>query len=299
MTRGPQAFDWNDIPLLVALAQCGSMRTAGKQLGLSTSTISRRVTAAEKALNARLFVRTPNGYKPTDAGGRFLSSASAIEGRIHSLISETNEEAKSVAGQVRLTSVDVLLYDWLIPKLPKLQTMHPGLEVRAIAENKALSFTRSEADIAIRIARPSEDAAIVMRRIGSLGMAVYASSEHATFSRDQWPQLPWIAFDQDLENSDEMVWFAEHLADCQPTFRCSTMSGVIRACEAGLGLALLPCFAADRSKKLRLLSPKAEFHRDLYLLGHRQTRNIRRFRVVSDWIAGMAKQDHASLYGYD
>ena len=46
-------FDWNDIPLLLKLADTGSMSQAGRVLGLDASTVSRRVAAAEKALNSR------------------------------------------------------------------------------------------------------------------------------------------------------------------------------------------------------------------------------------------------------
>lgn len=284
-------FDWNDIPVLVALAHSGSMRTTGRRLGVNTSTISRRVAAAEKALKTRLFVRTPEGYKPTDAGLAFLAEAEGIEGSIHALLSDTGQDAEAVTGAVRLTSVDVVLYEWLIPRLPELRKLHPELEVRAIADNHVLSFTRGEADLAIRVARPREDAAIVMRRICSIGMAVYGSASHKKAGRSRWHTLPWIAFDQDLEDSVEMKWLSKNVPGYRPSFRCSAMSGVIRSCEAGLGLALLPCFAATRSESLVQLSPAPEFQRDLYLLSHRQTGNIRRFRVIADWIAALAARD--------
>lgn len=289
------AFDWNDIPVLVALAHSGSMRTTGRRLGVTTSTISRRVAAAEKTLKTRLFVRTPDGYKPTDAGRAFLTAAEGIEGSIHALLSDTSREAESVTGSVRLTSVDVVLYEWLIPRLGQLREQHPELEVRAIADNHVLSFTRGEADMAIRVARPREDAAIVMRRICSIGMAVYGSAEFKKSGRARWPSLPWIAFDEDLEDSAEMKWLTKNVPGYRPIFRCSSMSGVIRACEASLGVALLPCFAAARSNLLVPLSPGPEFQRDLYLLSHRQTGKIRRFRVVADWIAALAERDAAIL----
>lgn len=284
-------FDWNDIPVLVALAHNGSMRTTGRRLGVTTSTISRRVAAAEKALETRLFVRAPDGYKPTDAGRAFLAAAEGIEGSIHALLSDTSKEAESVTGSVRLTSVDVVLYEWLIPRLRELRELHPELEVRAIADNHVLSFIRGEADMAIRVARPREDAAIVMRRFCSIGMAVYGRTQFKKIGRARWSSLPWIAFDEDLEDSAEMKWLAKNVSGYRPSFRCSSMSGVIRACEAGLGIALLPCFAAARSSLLVPLSSGPEFQRDLYLLSHRQTGKIRRFRVVADWIAALAKRD--------
>jgi DNA-binding transcriptional LysR family regulator len=288
-------FDWNDIPVLVALAHSGSMRTTARRLGVDTSTISRRVAAAEKALKTRLFVRGPDGYKPTDAGRAFLSGAEGIEGSIHALLSDTSRDAEAVTGAVRLTSVDVVLYEWLIPRLSELRRLHPELELRAIADNHVLSFTRGEADLAIRVARPREDAAIVMRRISAIGMAVYGNAQYGRTGRSRWSNTPWIAFDEDLADSAESKWLTKNVPGYRPSFRCSSMSGVIRACEAGLGLALLPCFAAARSDSLVRLSAAPEFQRDLYLLSHRQTGKIRRFKVVVDWIAALAQRDAAIL----
>lgn len=297
MPRSTPGFDWNDIPLLVALAASGSMRTTGRNLGVSTSTISRRVAAAEAALKTPLFVRTLDGYRPTDAGRSFLTAAEKIEGNVHALLADTHREAEAVTGSVRLTSVDVVLYEWLIPHLAELRERHPELEVRAIADNQVLSFTRGEADMAIRVARPREDAAISMRRICTIGMGVYGLPAFKKRKRTQWPKLPWITFDTDLAGSLETKWMSKNVPGFQPSFRCSSMAGVIRACEAGLGIALLPCFVAEQSRGLVRLSEGPEFQRDLYLLTHRQTRQVRRFRVVADWIAALAARDSAKLLG--
>ena len=84
--------------------------------------------------------------------------------------------------------------------------------------------------------------------------------------------------------------------DAKIVFRCSSVSGLLKACEAGLGLALLPCFAVQ-SRKLLRLSKGVEYQRELWLLSHRDTASIRRFRVVSDWIAARANEDQALLSG--
>lgn len=289
-------FDWNDIPILLALARTGSMRTAARQLGIDTSTVSRRLAAAEKRLHTRLFIRKPEGYKPTDAGKIFLSSAEAIEGGVHALVSTTETEAEGVAGAVRITSVDTVLNDWLIQRLPALRGLHPKLEVVAIPDNHVLSFTRSEADLAIRIARPREDAAILMRRIGAIGMAVYGSAAFKKVTRQRWQEVPWLMFHDDLSDMVEMKWLAKTVPGARSFFRCSSMSALLSACEAGLGLALLPCFAV-RSTRLLRLSEDPEFHRDLWLLNHRQAARIRRFRAVADWIAATAEEDAELLRG--
>lgn len=187
-----EALDWNDIPILLALAREGGMSKASRRLGVNTSTISRRVAAAEARLQARLFIRGPEGYKPTDAGRTFLASAEAIESSMQSLVSATHAEAGKIAGSVRITSVDTVLNDWLIPRLSGLLEAHPQLQFQMIAGNRVLSFTRSEADLALRIAKPREDAAILMRRVGSIGMAVFGVRRFRKVPRALWAELPWL-----------------------------------------------------------------------------------------------------------
>lgn len=296
MATHAERFDWNDIPILVALAHSGSMRTAGRHLGVTTSTISRRLAAAEKAIQTRLFVRGPDGYKPTDTGKLFLAEAEQIEGSVHALLSDTHRESETIKGPVRITSVDVMLNDWLIPRLSGLRAAHPEIEIRVIADNQVLSFNRGECDLALRAARPREDASILMRKIGTVGVAVYAARSFKRASRTRWSDLPWLAFNEDLTDAVETKWLAKNVPTAAPKFRCSSMSGLIRACESGLGLALLPCFAVDATKLLRL-SKEPEFQRDIYLLSHRQAGKIKRFRAVADWIAKTASDDAAMLAG--
>lgn len=289
-------FDWNDIPVLVALAHSSSMRSAGRKLGVTTSTISRRLAAAEKALQARLFVRGKDGYQPTDTGRLFLRDAEQIEGSIHALLSATDHDAQAVRGVVRVTSVDVMLSHWLIPRLPSLQAVHPELEITAIADNQVLSFSRGESDLALRVARPREDAALLMRRIGSVGMAVYGLDAFRRSARTRWNELPWLAFDGDLEQAAETAWRARHAPRAQVVFRSSSVACLLGACTAGLGVALLPCFVTVQSP-LAMLSPGPVLQRELYLLSHRQAGRISRFRAVAEWIAESARRDAAALAG--
>lgn len=289
-------FDWNDIPILLALAREGRMRLAARSLGLDVSTVSRRLAAAEKQLDARLFVRGPSGYEVTDAGRAFLQAAEQIEGGVRGLLHSAAAASANVAGVVRVTSVDALLDQWLVPRLPSLLSRHPDLDLRLIPDNKNLSFTRREADLALRIARPKDDAAVRMRRVGRIGLAVYGAPVFKRVSRDRWPELPWIAYDEDLAHVPEMDWLHRVAPGARARLRVSSVPSVLEACAAGVGLALLPCVMV-RSSRLVRLSATPEVYREMWLLSHRDTAKIPRFKAVADWIAAHARQDEAALGG--
>lgn len=290
------AFDWNDIPLLLALAQAGSMSAASRKLGVETSTISRRVAAAEAALGTRLFIRSNLGYQPTDAGQVFIDRAQNAIGEVQSLLQATRAEAEGICGPVRITAVNVLFDYWMVDRIPALLQLHPDLQLQLIPDNGNLSFTRREADFALRVAQPTEDAALLMRKVGEVGFGVYGAERYAELPREDWGRQPWLGYGADLAHLPEMQWLRQwNPAPPQP-LQCSDVLTLMQACKAGLGLAMLPSFVAD-ANGLRRLDPGPELRRDLWLLSHRDAANIKRFRAVADWLTEMFEQSRNALAG--
>jgi len=292
----PSRLDWNDIALLLALARGRSMSAAARSLKVDVSTVSRRLAAAEEAIGTRLFIRGAQGYQATDAGAVFLRHAGQVQGAVRALETETRAEAEGVGGLVTITAVGALFDDWLVGRLPGLTQRYPRLRVRLIADDHNLSFTRREADFALRVAQPTQDAALLMRKLGAVGFAVYCGARLKPPPRSKWAAQPWLAYDEALAGVPEMQWL-EQLAPPQRLLQASNVGTLIRACQAGLGLALLPCFCADRAGGLRRLSARPELHRDIWLLSHRDAAKIRRFRVVGDWLAQAWEADRRTLDG--
>jgi DNA-binding transcriptional LysR family regulator len=290
------SLDWNDIPLLLALARDGSMSAAGRTLGVDPSTISRRLVATEAALQTRLFIRDNTGYHATEAGLVFLAYAERVDGDVRSMQLHTRSEANGVSGAVRLTSIDFLFSHWLVEHMPTLLHQYPQLQLHLLVGNQALSFTRREADFALRLARPKDDAALVMRKVGDLGFAVYGAERFAQTPRELWSEQPWLAYGDELSELPEMLWLQKLVPDASFQIRVSSVSTLVHACETGLGLALLPCILAERNG-LRRLSDGAELHREVWLLSHRDAGRIGRYQAVAEWLKCVFEMDAARLRG--
>lgn len=287
-------FDWNDIPLLRALAQTGSMAQTARNLGLVTSTVSRRLAAAEEALGLRLFIRDPTGYKPTESGRVFLAHADRVVDRVETMFLETRSEQDDIAGPVNITGIDVVLSHWLADHVPSLMERHPRLELNLLGDMREYSFTRRETDLALRLNRPTADAALRMRKVGDLGFAVYGTSAFAGATRKDWPSLTWLSFPAEMSWLPEMQWLAK--INPQRFLRLSSIAMVARACERGLGIALLPCVVGS-SLGLTRLQDKVESQRELWLLSHKDASQVARFRVVADWLKTCAERDAHALAG--
>jgi DNA-binding transcriptional LysR family regulator len=290
------ALDWNDIDLVLALARHGSMTAAARGLGVDVSTVSRRLAAAEAALGTRLFIRDHRGYRPTDAGAVFAAHAERVQGAVRALEAETRAEAEEIAGPVAITAAGALFDQWLVERLPELTRVHPRLQIRLIADDHNLSFMRREADLALRLAQPTQDAALLMRKLGTIGFSVYSGARAKPVPRERWGSRPWLAYGDELSAVPEMQWLARLNPVPQRRVQSSSATTLIHACRAGLGLALLPDFCGARNG-LRRLSAKPELHRDVWLLSHRDAAKIRRFRVVGDWLARAFEADRRAFAG--
>ncbi|MRW86357.1 LysR family transcriptional regulator [Pseudoduganella sp. FT26W] len=291
-------FDWNDIPLILALARSGSMSATGRQLGVDASTISRRIAAAEKALKLRLFIRDNTGYQLTDAGQVFVEHGEAVYDNVQSMLHASSQEADATAGPVNITSIDFLFDYWLLDHVPALHAQHPHLQLTLQAENQNLSFTRREADFALRLGKPGEDAALVMRKLGELGFAVYGHRKFADTPRACWGTQPWIAYDDVLGGTAEMQWLAGMNPQPRKVLKVNSLSTMVRACRAGVGMALLPCIMGEQ-EGLQRIGAKVEVLRDIWLLSHRDAGTIARFKTVSAWLSGVYAASGHLLCGAD
>lgn len=287
-------FDWNDIPLILALARSGSMSAAGRELGVDGSTISRRIAAAEKALNLRLFSRGTMRWQLTEAGQVFVRHGEGVYGGVQSMLLASTREADNLAGPVRLSAIDFLFDHWLVRHLPAFTERHPAVEVQLMADNQNISFTRREADFALRLAPPVDDAAVLMRRLGDIGWAVYGAPRFAGVARHAWGMKPWIAHEEARAHLPEMRWMARLEPAPRIALRVNSLSTMVHACRAGAGMALLPCILGDGEGLVRL-SERAEVFRELWLLSHRDAGSVGRFKVVAAWLAQVYDDSRGSM----
>ena len=58
-------LNWDDLRLVLVLAEAGTLSAAAMALRLSHPTLSKRLRALEDGLGVRLFDRLPSGLQPT------------------------------------------------------------------------------------------------------------------------------------------------------------------------------------------------------------------------------------------
>ncbi|AUX32246.1 MULTISPECIES: LysR family transcriptional regulator [Sorangium] len=279
---------WDDIRIFLAIHRHGSLGQAGARLGLDTSTVSRRLTALEATLGARLFDRTRDGLVPTPVAELVLPAAEAMEAAHRRLARDASGAEADAEGVVRLSVAPGFADSFVVPTLARLRARHPGIRIELDASVRVLDLTRREADLALRSVRP-EGADLVATRLASGRWVAAASAEVARDAGrvEAWDALPWITWDRDLGSFPPALWLARHAPGAEIALRTSFFRSQITAAEIGLGAVLVP----EPYLRVHALTPlgfagaleasAAEWPTDhLWLVGHRALRGVPRVSAV-------------------
>lgn len=292
-------MDWNDVRHFLALARRGSVRAAGASLGVSHSTVLRRVEALEAELKARLFDRNRDGYTLTEAGRQMLPGAERIEQEMAALERGLVGQDERLEGTVALTCCDNFVAELVLGELVPFCAEHPDIELSFTTDSRAFDLAKREADIAIRTkardALPPEH--LLGRKVVPVCVAAYVAVEHAERLDPDAPGADsrWLAF-EDRKVHRQMArrtpW-----GDLPAWGAFSSLELARNAALRGLGIVMLPTYVGDPTPGLRRLPRFAPLHlADLWMLCHPDLRDNARIRatrrrVVQALEAHMARFD--------
>jgi DNA-binding transcriptional LysR family regulator len=293
---------WDDIRFFLAIARERSLSGAARALRVDHATVGRRLNAFERRLDAKLFSRTPEGFAITSAGQAILSQAEGMEAAAIAVERLAIGHDTSSSGLVRLTTLEMLAHQIILPTLATLLEKNPQLQVDLLVGLRTLDIARRQADIAVRIPRPT-DANLVCRKLGEIGVTVYASRRYLAargrpkrgmglrgHSLIKFPFTPPELGVPFHGESLEGAVVAMH-----------TMSGFaqIKAVEEGIGLSELTCCVADDHPELERVWPDVRpTMRPVWMVTHQDLRRAAKIRLVSNAIVDAFERDAAILrYG--
>jgi DNA-binding transcriptional LysR family regulator len=290
-------LDWGHLRFFLALARTGSLSRAAKALGVDRNTVARRVAALEEELHVQLYERGPQGWIRTSAGEELAALASRVEEDVLAMARHADARDTEVAGTVRLTTASHVAARLLAPAVPALRERHPRLLLELAVDQRPFDLTRREADLAVRMGRPRESG-LVTRKLSDVAFRLYASPAYLGRRRAvDLAQDAFIGFDESLASSPQERWLARVAPERRVVFRCNSTAALETAAAAGAGVAVLPCFVADRDPALvRLEGPEPAPH-ELWLLVHGDLRRTPRVRAVIEWLDALVAVARPSLAG--
>jgi DNA-binding transcriptional LysR family regulator len=196
-----RSFDWALVRSFLAVLDAGSLTAAARRSGTPQPTLSRHVAELEAQLGAALFERTGRGAAPTAVAQAIADAARQMQDGADALAQALARGREASAGTVRLSTSRVAASHLLPPVLAALQRAEPQIQVELVATDEISNLLRREADIAVRMARPTQ-ASLVARKLADIG--VVACAHRSYLARAGTPREPLdllahrlIGFDRD------------------------------------------------------------------------------------------------------
>lgn len=271
---------WGDLCFVVAVHRHGTFSAAARALGVTHTTVARRIKDLEKRYGSQLIDATRDGARLTTVGEAVLDVALGIEAQLLDLERTVAGEDKRLAGQLRLTTCDV--FAWLYADIFRaFSDRYPQIALEIVADNTVRNLARREADVAIRVTgRPPDN--LVGRRIAVVEHAVYGARELAARLPGvvDYGALPWITYSPGEPTRWIDSWLRANMPISKVAAQVGTTLIMLRAVQAGIGVALLPTLLGDGDPGLERLSPPfAELRQDVWLLTPRELLNTARVRA--------------------
>lgn len=238
---------WSDLSLLLAVARAGSFLAAGRARGVSTSTISRRITLLEKSVGTALVERGVEGARLTEAGRRLAVTVEAMEHKIGAALRDLPSRSGILRGTVRLTLGDGFIAA-AARVLERFASEHPAVDVEIHGENRVSDLVHREFDLAIRTVHGGEDP-LIYRKLGTFEYGLYAASRYierfgTPDSAEDLTRHRIIGFSRAMGAAAQMQWLAQ-AGVTRFALTANTFGGMMEGARAGIGIAPLPGMVAE------------------------------------------------------
>ncbi|QOF81881.1 LysR substrate-binding domain-containing protein [Variovorax sp. 38R] len=288
----------------VAVGRRMSISLAAQDLCLTQSAVSKQVHALEEQLGVKLLVRGHRSISFTAEGERLFRSADGAVQQLQDVMGGIRQAGEqrpvTLSASIGMTGL------WLLPRLSRVQKLHPGVDVRVSANNRLADLRNEGIDLAIRYTTPALAPVGALRLFGetvapvahpSLGLkplrAADAVSRLCLLDFDD-PQHPWLQWNGWL---DSVGW-----ADAKPqaVLHFNQYDQLIQAALAGQGVALgrleLIQPLLDEKRLVRVDSPvPAQASGHAYWLIQAEDAPREEVCHVADWLLAEARQSRDAV----
>lgn len=278
-------LDWESQRAFLAVLREGSLSGAARALDIAQPTVRRRLEALERSIGVALFIRSPSGLTPTDAARELGTHAETMAAAADAFARAASADTDAASGTVRITASDVVGAEVLPGMLADLQAAQPGLVFELSLTNRNEDLLRHEADIAVRMVRPTQ-ASVVATRVGVVELGFYAKADylrkHGTPKKlEELGRFALIGPDRETADLRALRALGLDLKRSMFTCRSDNQLAQLGAIRAGLGIGICQKGIARRDPSLVPVLPKAFcYELETWVTMHEDLRRMRRVRAT-------------------
>ena len=283
-------LSWDLVRSFLQVTKSGSLSSAARDMGVSQPTLSRNIQALEKQTQLQLFKRTTQGLVLTEAGEKLVSAALEMDGAADLFQRQISGMSEELVGDVRISANEILGIYLLPPALAAFQRLHPGVQVEIEVSNKVVSLNKRDADIALRMYRPTQPD-LVARKLAEIEVGLYASTGYleqhgAPTSVDVLKEHSLIGFDQSTVLIEAMNKMGYAFGPHDFSFRTDHLPAQINLARSDAGIVGTHVGLAKHLPELvRVLEWLPIPSMELWIVCHGDTQHNSRIRELTKFLS--------------
>lgn len=286
-----QNISWDDFRVLLSVASERSVRSAAARLGISPSTMSRRIASLEQQIGGKLVVRTGDGVELTSLGFHAHAIATNME-KSFLKVSQIADVVKSERGSVHCAVSEGLGTYWILPRLHRFQDAHPNTTIRMTCGLASTDVMRLEADLAIEYTPPVHPELICVK-LATIHFCFHASQ--AYLRRAGAPRsiddLAHHTIIEQVSNQARSGFLCDELRSLSLTERIAFVTNASathrNAVECGLGIGVLPTYTSLLSADIEALDLDFQFSVQAWLIYHPDHRDNVKVMAFVAWLRSL------------
>ena len=140
----------NNLRIFLMIAEKGSMVAAGREAGLSPTSVSERLAALEAHYGVVLFNRTTRSLNLTDEGRTLIAGAKAVLAEVEELDARIRHGAETLSGPIRVSAPVDLGRSIISEVVAAFTRQHSALSVELSLSDGYVDIVGEGYDIALR-----------------------------------------------------------------------------------------------------------------------------------------------------
>lgn len=232
--------EWGKIRSFLAVSRLGSLSAAARELGVSQPTLSRDIQALEISTNLNLFKRTTQGLQLTEAGQTLVEAAGKMSAAADQFSRQASGLSVELTGDVRISVNEIVGVYLLPPAIAAFRIQHPGVHIEIVISNHVSSLSKREADIALRMFRPTQPD-LVARRLPDMELGFYAHRDYIRKygepkNMEEFKAHTIIGFDEEMDFIDGAAALGYHFVRNNFALRTDHLLAQLNLMRAGAGI---------------------------------------------------------------
>ncbi len=281
---------WQLLQSFSVIVETGSLSGAARSMNVSQPTLSRHLSVLEKKLGERLFLRTSEGMSLTPVGESFYGDVQRMAESAARLKYFDVSQSEPLSGTVRISASQITATYLLPAMLTELHQIAPKLSIEVVSSDDTHNLIRREADIAVRMYRPTQRD-IFVKKAAEFGLGVFASSRyleqrgHPTTFHDL-KDHDVIGYDRSSLIIDGFKQIGMTIDREFFTFRCDDQVVCWNMVKAGYGIGFMQVGIGEQEPDLVRIEPDIDVGTiPVWLAAHKELKTSPRVRATFDHLA--------------